>query len=63
MLNLEHLGISKLFTEWSLINGYHIVPVESVKESLFVLELGNDKIAVALPYLEWPSCFTKTNLY
>ena len=48
-----------LFTEW-LLDGYHIVPVESVMESLFVLELGNDKIAVALPYLEWPSSFTDT---
>ena len=54
---------SKLFTEWSLMDGYHIVSVGSVKESLFVLELGIGKIAVALPYSEWPSRFTKTNLY
>ena len=43
---------SKLFTEWLLMDGYHIVPVKSVMESLFVLELGEDKIAVALPYSE-----------
>jgi hypothetical protein len=54
------LNDSVLFTEWLLMDGYHIVPVESVVESLFVLELGDDKIAVALPYLEWPSHFTDT---
>jgi len=43
-----------------LMDGYHIVPVESVMESLFVLELANDKIAVALPYSEGPSHFTDT---
>jgi hypothetical protein len=54
------LNDSVLFTEWLLMDGYHIVPVESVVESLFVLELGDDKIAVALPYSEWPSHFTDT---
>jgi hypothetical protein len=54
------LNDSVLFTEWLLMDGYHIVPVESVVESLFVLELGDDKIAVALPYSEWPSRFTDT---
>ena len=47
-----------LFTEWLLMDGYHIVTVESVIETLFALELGNDKIVVALPYLEWSSHFT-----
>ena len=54
---------TKLFKEWLLMDAYHVVPVESVVESLFVLELGTDKISVALQYSEWPSLFTTTNLY
>jgi hypothetical protein len=49
---------SALFTEWELMEGYIVVPIDSIHESVFVLELGNNKIAVALPYSEWPSCFT-----
>jgi hypothetical protein len=52
---------SVLFVEWELMVGYHVVPVSSIGESLFVLELGSNKIAVALSYSEWPSCFTDTS--
>ena len=52
---------SVLFVEWELMVGYHVVPITSLGESLFVLELGNNKIAVALSYSEWPSCFTDTS--
>jgi hypothetical protein len=50
-----------LFVEWELMAGYHVVPVSSIGQSLFVLELGSNKIAVALSYSEWPSCFTDTS--
>ena len=40
---------------------YHVVSLSRIVESLFVLELENNKIAVALPYSEWPSCFTDTS--
>jgi hypothetical protein len=53
---------SVLFVEWELMVGYHIVAVSSIVESLFVLELGrSNRIAVALSYSEWPSCFTDTS--
>jgi hypothetical protein len=52
---------SVLFVEWELMEGYHVVPVSSIGQSLFVLELGGNKIAVALSYSEWPSCFTDTS--
>ena len=52
---------SVLFVEWELMEGYHIVSPKSIMESLFVLELDSKKIAVALPYSEWPSCFTDTS--
>jgi len=52
---------SVLFTEWELMVGYHVVSLSRIVESLFVLELENNKIAVALPYSEWPSCFTDTS--
>jgi hypothetical protein len=52
---------SVLFTEWELMAGYHVVSLSRIVESLFVLELENNKIAVALPYSEWPSCFTDTS--
>jgi hypothetical protein len=51
---------SVLFTEWELMEGYIVVPIDSIHESVFVLEIGNNKISVALPYSEWPSCFTDT---
>jgi len=51
---------SVLFTEWELMDGYIVVPIDSIHESVFVLELGHNKISVALPYSEWPSCFTHT---
>jgi hypothetical protein len=52
---------SVLFVQWELMNGYHVVALSSVVVSLFVLELGNNKISVALPYSEWASCFTDTS--
>jgi hypothetical protein len=52
---------SVLFAEWQLCDGYHIVELSSILESLFVLELGSNRIAAALSYSEWPSCFTKTS--
>jgi hypothetical protein len=52
---------SVLFVEWELMDGYHIVAISSIEESLFVLELGNNHIAVALAYSEWPACFTDTS--
>jgi hypothetical protein len=52
---------SVLFVEWKLMEEYHIVAPGSIVESLFVLELESNKIAVALSYTEWPSCFTDTN--
>jgi hypothetical protein len=52
---------SVLFQEWTLMEGYYIVSVGSILENLFVLELESNKIAVALPYAEWPSCFTDTS--
>jgi hypothetical protein len=52
---------SVLFEEWTLMDGYYVVSVSAILESLFVLEIGNNKIAVALSYSEWPSCFTDTS--
>jgi hypothetical protein len=49
---------SVLFKEWLLMDGYHIVPVGSVVDDLLVLELGDKKVAVALPYSKWPLQFT-----
>ena len=54
---------SVLFEEWTLLDGYYIVSVSAILESLFVLELGSNKIAVAFSYSKWPSCFTDTSLY
>jgi hypothetical protein len=54
---------SVLFEEWKLMDGYYIVSVSAILESLFVLELGSNKIAVALSYSKWPSCFTDTSSY
>jgi hypothetical protein len=51
---------SVLFAEWELCNGYCIVEVSRVLESLFVLDIGSKRIAVALSYSDWPSCFTDT---
>jgi hypothetical protein len=51
---------SVLFAEWELYDGYRIVEVSRVLESLFVLEIGSKRIAVALSYSDWPSCFTDT---
>ena len=52
---------SVLFEEWTLMDGYYIVPVSCIVENIFVLELGSNKIAVALPYTKWPSCFMDTS--
>jgi hypothetical protein len=54
---------SVLFEEWTLMDGYYIVSVSAIVESLFVLELGGNKISVALSYSKWPSCFTDTSSY
>ena len=57
-----HMGSDLvLFVEWKLIVGYHVVALSSIVESNFVLELATNRIAVALLYSEWPSCFTDTN--
>ena len=52
---------SVLFAEWELCDGYHIVALSRILESMFVLELGSNRIAVALSCSEWPSCFTDTS--
>jgi hypothetical protein len=54
---------SVLFEEWTVMDGYYIVSVTAILESLFVLELGSNKIAVALSFSKWPSCFTDTTSY
>jgi hypothetical protein len=51
---------SVLFAEWEIHNQYRIVEVSRILESLFVLEIGSKRIAVALSYSDWPSCFTDT---
>jgi hypothetical protein len=37
------------------------VALSSVVDSLFVLELVSNRIAIALPYSEWPLEFTDTS--
>ena len=54
---------SVLFTEWKLMVGYFFVLIDSIDQSVFVLELSHDKIAVALQYSEWPSQFTEMSGY
>ena len=54
---------SVLFHEWTLMDHYLLVPIDSLDKSLFVLELGNNKIAVARQYSEWPREFTDTTEY
>jgi hypothetical protein len=49
---------SVLFEEWTLMDGYYIVPISAILENLFVLDLGSNKTAVALSYSKWPSYFT-----
>jgi hypothetical protein len=51
---------SVLFAEWELCDGFCIVEVSKVLESLFVLEVGSKRVAVALSYSDWASCFTDT---
>jgi hypothetical protein len=41
----------------------YTVSVASILETLFVLELGSNKVAVALSHSKWPSCFTDTSSY
>ena len=38
--------------------GYECISVSSVNSSAFVLEIGDGKISVAVPYSEWPGLFT-----
>jgi hypothetical protein len=45
------------------MDGYYTVSVAAILENLFVLELGSNKVAVALSYSKWPSCFTDTSFY
>jgi hypothetical protein len=52
---------SALFEEWELMDGYLVVSLNSIVDSLFVLELESNKIAVAHSYSDWPSCFTETS--
>ena len=54
---------SVLFEEWTLMDGYYTISVAAILETLFVLELGSNKVAVALSYSKWPSCFTDTSSY
>jgi hypothetical protein len=54
---------SVLFTEWTLMDDYLFVPIDSIDQSVFVIELSHDKIAVALQYSEWPLQFTDTTVY
>ena len=54
---------SVLFTEWTLMNHFLLVPIDSLDESLFVLETSNNKIAVARQYSEWPREFTDMTEY
>jgi hypothetical protein len=52
---------SVLFEEWTLMDGYYTVSVATILETLFVFKLGSNKVAVALSYSKWPSCFTNTS--
>jgi uncharacterized integral membrane protein len=54
---------SVLFEEWTLMDGYYTVLVAAILETLFVLKLWSNKVAVALSYSKWPSCFTDTSSY
>jgi hypothetical protein len=47
------------------MDGYHVLvtPSSNIVESLFVLEIEQNKISVALSYSEWASCFTDTSYY
>jgi hypothetical protein len=54
---------SALFQEWTLVDGYFTVSVTAILKSIFVLEMPENKIAVALSYSDWPSCFTETSQY
>jgi hypothetical protein len=54
---------SVLFEEWTLMDGYYTVLAAAILETLFVLELGSNKVAVALSYSQWPTCFTNTSSY
>jgi hypothetical protein len=52
---------SVLFNEWELMDGYFVVSPSSIVESLLVLEIEQNRIAVARSYSEWPSCFMNTS--
>jgi hypothetical protein len=52
---------SVLFKEWTLSDSYECVPTSSVDSLAFVLNIGNNKISVAIPYSEWPQEFTDTS--
>jgi hypothetical protein len=54
---------SALFEEWTLVDGHFSVSVTALLKSIFVLEMQDKKIAVALSYSEWPSCFTDMSSY
>jgi hypothetical protein len=42
------------------MDGYLVASPSNIMDSLFVLELESNKIAVAHSYSDWPSCFTET---
>jgi hypothetical protein len=52
---------SVLFKEWEMGEGYNIIPTDSVHSHAFVLEIGDNKISVAVPYSDWPREFTDTS--
>ena len=54
---------SALFEEWTLVDGHFSVLVTALLKSVFVLEMQDNKIAVALSYSDWPSCFTDMSSY
>jgi hypothetical protein len=41
---------SVIFEEWTLMDGYYIASIAAILETLFVLELGSNKVAVALSH-------------
>jgi hypothetical protein len=57
-LQQHHEGDSVLFKEWTMSQGFECISVSSIDSSAFVLEIGDGKISVAVPYSKWPGLFT-----
>jgi hypothetical protein len=55
--------VSVLFEEWTLMDEYNTISIAAILETLFVLELGSNKVAIVLSYSKWSSCFTDTSSY